>query len=71
MMKGFAKTAVKARKTEKVSILLGKRAFEYWSTAKDSWDIEDGVYEIIVGASVAEEKLSAKVKIENGVLRLL
>lgn len=70
-LKGFAKTAVKARKTEKVSILLGKRAFEYWSTAKDSWDIEDGVYEIIVGASVAEEKLSAKVKIENGVLRLL
>ena len=51
--------------------MLGKRAFEYWSTAKDSWDIEDGVYEIIVGASVAEEKLSAKVKIENGVLRLL
>ena len=42
------------------------RAFEYWSTANDKWMVEDGVYEIIVGASATDEKLREKVKIKEG-----
>ena len=70
-LKGFAKTLVKAGKTEKIKIVLDKRAFEYWSVAKDGWAIEDGIYEIIVAASVSDEKLSAKVKIKDGVVTVL
>lgn len=70
-LKGFAKTLVKAGETEQVTITLDKRAFEYWSTATDKWEIEDGVYEIIVGASCADEKLSAKVKIVDGEITVL
>lgn len=62
-LKGFSKTLVKAGSTEKVKVTLDKRAFEYWSTADDRWETEDGVYEIIVGVSVADEKLKAKIKI--------
>lgn len=70
-LKGFAKTLVKAGKTEKIQVVLDKRAFEYWSVSKNCWEIEDGIYEIIVGASVADEKLSAKIKIKDGVISVL
>lgn len=70
-LKGFAKTLVKAGKTEKVQVALDKRAFEYWSVGSDGWAIEDGIYEIIVAASVSEEKLSAKVKIQDGKITVL
>lgn len=70
-LKGFAKTLVKAGKTEKVQVVLDKRAFEYWSVSNNGWAIEDGVYEIIVGASVADEKLSAKIKIKDGEISVL
>lgn len=70
-LKGFVKTLVKAGKTEKVQVVLGKRAFEYWSVSENCWNIEDGIYEIIVGASVADEKLSAKIKIKDGEISVL
>lgn len=68
-LKGFSKTLVKAGSTEKVKVTLDKRAFEYWSVASDGWEVEDGVYEIIVGASVADEKLRAKIRILNGKIK--
>lgn len=68
-LKGFSKTLVKAGSTEKVKVTLDKRAFEYWSVASDGWEVGDGVYEIIVGASVADEKLRAKIRILNGKIK--
>ena len=65
-LKGFAKTLVKAGKTEKVNVVLDRRAFEYWSVANDCWKVDDGIYEIIIGASVADEKLKAKIRIKDG-----
>lgn len=70
-LKGFAKTLVRAGRTEKVKVSLNRRAFEYWSVANGGWEIEDGVYEIIAGASVADEKLRAKIKITNGTVSVL
>ena len=62
-LKGFAKTFIKAGRSAKVSVKLDMRAFEYWSVANDGWKIEDGVYEIIVGASCKDVKLKSKIKI--------
>lgn len=70
-LKGFAKTFVKAGKTEKVKVTLDRRALEYWSVANGGWEIEDGIYEIIVGASVSDEKLKAKIKIKDGEISVL
>ncbi len=70
-LKGFAKTLVKAGKTEKINVKLDRRAFEYWSTATDRWEVGDGVYEIIVGVSCEDEKLSAKLKIKDGEITVL
>lgn len=70
-LKGFAKTLVKAGKTEKAKVVFDKRAFEYWSVGSDSWEIENGVYEIIVAASVSDEKLKSKIRITDGEIVLL
>ena len=70
-LKGFVKTLIKAGGTEKVTITLDSRAFEYWATATDGWVVEDGLYEIIVGASCADEKLRAKIQIENGEIKII
>ena len=70
-LKGFAKTLVKAGKTEKVTVKLNLRAFEYWSVGHDRWEVEDGIYEIIVAASVADEKLKTKIKIKDGKITVL
>lgn len=65
-LKGFAKIAVGAGKTESVAVKLNERAFEYWSTAKDGWTTDDGIYEILVGASSEDIRLRAKIKISDG-----
>ena len=70
-LKGFAKTLVKAGKKEKVTAKLNLRAFEYWSVGHDRWEVEDGIYEIIVAASVADEKLKIKIKIKDGKITVL
>lgn len=62
-LKGFAKTFIKAGRSAKVSVKLDMRAFEYWSVANDVWQTEDGVYEIIVGASCKDVKIKSKIKI--------
>ncbi len=70
-LKGFAKTLVKAGKKEKVTAKLNLRAFEYWSVGHDRWEVEDGIYEIVVAASVADEKLKIKIKIKDGKITVL
>ncbi len=70
-LKGFAKTLVKAGAKQKATVKLNMRSFECWSAAKDGWDVEDGIYEIIVGASVADEMLKAKIKITDGKIKVL
>lgn len=62
-LKGFAKTFIKAGQNAKVSVKLDGCALEYWSVANDGWQTEDGVYEIIVGASCKDVKLKSKIKI--------
>ncbi len=70
-LKGFEKTFVKAGSSENVEVVLERSAFAYWSTAKDCWTVDDGVYEIDVGASAQDIRLVGKVKVKNGELSVL
>ena len=65
-LKGFSKDIIYVGAKASIKVVLDKTAFAYWSVGKDDWTVDDGVYEIIVGASVADEKLKAKVKIVDG-----
>lgn len=70
-LKGFSKTWVKAEREEVVTEKIEKKAFGYWSVAAGEWTIEDGMYEIIVGSSVKDVKLTAKIKIDGGKIYII
>ena len=46
------------------------RRFSYWSSATDGWKVDDGVYEVCIGASSRDIRLSVKVTIRDGKLAL-
>ncbi len=70
-LKAFAKTAVPAGESRRVTHLLALRDFAHWSTSEDDWVVTDGVYEIAVGASSSDILLRAKIAVEGGRLRVL
>ncbi len=70
-LKGFRKTFVGAKREERVSVKLEKEAFRSWSTARGEWTVEDGIYEIVVGASSKDERLKVKIKIDGGKIKKL
>lgn len=68
-LKGFAKYFVKAGESVKAALELDKSAFSYWSYQSAKRETEDGIYEILVGASSADIRLTGKIKIENGMIK--
>ena len=70
-LKGFSKDEVRAGRKKSVSVQLDRSAFAYWSTARDAWTVEDGVFEILVGSSAEDIRLSAKIEIKEGKILLL
>lgn len=61
-----AKDEIGAGKTVSVGIRLDLKAFAYWSAACDDWTVDDGVYEICIGASVSDIRLKGTVCVNNG-----
>ena len=64
-LKGFAKVFLSAGESKTVKVELDDKAFRYYNTEKNCWDIEDADYEIIVGSSVNDIRLSASVHIDG------
>ena len=60
-LKGYAKAAIGAGGRKKYCVELPMRAFAHWSAASDRWEVTEGDYEILVGASSADIRLRAKV----------
>jgi beta-glucosidase len=64
-LKGFAKVFLKAGEIRKVTIQLDDKAFRYFNVNTDKFEIEDGEYEILIGASVSDIKLSGAIHVEG------
>ena len=64
-LKAFTKIWLEAGESKTVTLPLDDKAFRYWNTKTDSWEIEDGTYELRVGASSADIRLTAAVEV-NG-----
>ena len=60
-LKGFAKVWLEAGESKTVSIPLDDKAYRYWNMATDSWEVEGGSYQLRVGASSADIRLTAEV----------
>ena len=60
-LKGFAKVFLKAGESKTVSIPLDDKTFRYWNVATDSWEVEGGSYQLLVGANVQDIRLTADI----------
>ena len=70
-LKWYSKDFVAAGDVKQVVAHLDKSSFAYWSTARDCWYVEDGIYEIVIAASSADERLAARVRVTDGKLTIL
>ena len=62
-LKGFKKVFLKAGESKKVVIELDDKAFRYFNVKTNQFEIESGAYDILIGASVSDIKLSDTVNI--------
>ena len=64
-LKGFQKVFLKAGESKRVTIQLDDKAFRYFNVNTNKFEIEGGEYQILIGASVADIRLSGAVSV-NG-----
>lgn len=62
-LKAFARVSLAAGESRTVTLPLDDKAFRYWNTRTDCWEVEGGRYEVRVGASSADIRLTANVDI--------
>lgn len=66
-LKGFAKVFLKAGERRVVTVPLDDKAFRYFNTVTGRFEIDGGSYEIQVGASVEDIRLTATTWVEGTV----
>ena len=64
-LKGFARVHLEAGESRTVTIPLDDKAFRYWNMKTDRWEVEGGRYQLRVGASSADIRLTAEVTVEG------
>ena len=69
-LRHFAKTYLEAGESRRITITLNPRDFSYYNVTESKWDTEDADYEILVGASVSDIRLS-EIRVFCAFLRYL
>lgn len=64
-LKGFARVHLLPRETKRVTIALDDKAFRYFNTETNHFEIEGGAWQVMVGASVRDIRLTASVEVEG------
>ena len=64
-LKGFEKLDLKPGEEKQVSFTLDKRAFAYYDTALGDWHVESGEFEILLGSSSRDIRLSGIVRVNS------
>ena len=64
-LKGFAKVFLKAGESKEVTIALDDKAFRYFNTKTDRFEIDGGEYEILAGASAADIRLAGSITVKG------
>lgn len=62
-LKGFKKVRLAAGEEQTVSITLDSRAFAYYNVLINDWHVESGKFDILVGASSRDIKLSRRIEV--------
>lgn len=66
-LKGFVKVFLKAGESRTVTIPLDDKAFRYFNTVTGKYEIDGGSYELQVGASVEDIRLTASTWVEGSI----
>lgn len=66
-LKGFAKVALQPGETKQVTFTLSKRAFAYYNVTLHDWHVETAQYEIQIGASSRDIRVSSVVGVQSTV----
>ncbi|MCR5664146.1 MAG: glycoside hydrolase family 3 C-terminal domain-containing protein [Oscillospiraceae bacterium] len=64
-LKGFQKVFLKAGESKELTIELDDKAFRYWNDVTGKFEIDGGEYEVLIGASVADIRLSGTVTVKG------
>ncbi len=64
-LKGFRRVALKPGETRTVRFSLDKSAVSYYSSERHDWVAEPGTYEVLVGASSRDIRLSGKFELAD------
>ena len=57
-LKGFAKVSLAPGESKTVAIALDDKAFRYWNVKTNAWEVEGGSYQLRVGASSVDIRLT-------------
>ena len=64
-LKGFVKVFLKAGESKEVTIQLDDKAFRYFNTKTNKFEIDGGEYVILIGASVQDIRLKGTVAVKG------
>jgi beta-glucosidase len=64
-LKGFAKVFLKAGESKTVTLPFDDKTFRYWNCVTGQFEVEEGVYSIHIGASVADIRLSDSISVKG------
>ena len=64
-LKGFAKVFLKAGESKEVTIALDDKAFRYWNSVTNRFEVDGGEYDILIGASASDIRLSGTVSVKG------
>ena len=64
-LKAFAKVALEPGGSQRVDLVLTERDLSYWSTRAGGWVLEPGTFEVAVGASSRDLRLTATVEVDG------
>ena len=65
-LRGFHKVMVQPGASARVTIELDQRAFAYWHTARAEWVVEGGEFEVRIGASSRDIRLTQTLALSGG-----
>ncbi len=68
-LKGFAKVHLEPKERKTVEIDLDEHAFAYFNVIENDWIVEPGEYQVLVGASSQDIRLSSTVAIAGSEVR--
>jgi beta-glucosidase len=64
-LKAFEKVHLEPGESQLVSMVLDRRAFAVWDVASHDWKVEAGEFEILVGASSVDIRLTKTIKLAS------